>query len=112
MESVTSHLDVLCESPKHLLGNFECLEEVLPPLNVNRLVVCVVPVEVGDALLETEEVVHSANHDVDRGRVAGLSSEVVLEVCIVSLAEQLKEPKETLCEQVVRKNFAQNWRNE
>ena len=106
---VTTHLYVLGECPEHLLGDLESLEKVLSPTDVNGLVVRVVPVEVRDALLETEEVVHRAYHDVHCGRVPSLSSEVVLKVCVVTLAEKLKETKETLGEEVVRKDLAQNY---
>ncbi len=52
------------------------------------------PVEVGDGLLEAEEVVHGADDDVDGGGVASLGAEVVLEVEVVPLADQLQEVEE------------------
>ena len=58
--------------------------------------------------METKEVVHRAYHDVDGGRVSRLSSEVVLEVSVVTFAEKLKEAKETLCEEMVGKDLAEN----
>ena len=102
------HLYILCECPEHLLGNLEGLKEVLPPLNVDGVIVRVMPVEIRDALLETEEIVHSADDDVHCGRVASLSSKVVLEVSIVAFAEKLKESKQAFGEEVVRENLAKD----
>ena len=48
------------------------------------------PVEVHHGLLQTEQVINSADDDVNCCRVAGLSSPVVLELCrdnIVSLSK-------------------------
>lgn len=81
-----SDLYVLRERPEHLLGHLEGFEEVLPARQVNGLIVGVVPVEIGDGLLETQEVVHSAHDDVDGGCVAGLRPQVVLEGQVVTLA--------------------------
>ena len=72
------------------------------------MVVSVVPVEVGDALLQSKEVVDRADDNVHGGRVPRLSSKVVLKVSVVALTEQLEESKETLREKMVRENFAEN----
>ena len=105
----TTHLYVLGECPEHLLGDLESLEKVLSPSYVNGLVVRVVPVEVRDAFLKMKKIVHRAYHNVHRGRVPSLSSEIVLKVSVVTLAEKLKETEETLGEEVVRKDLAQNY---
>lgn len=72
------------------------------------MVVCVVPVEVRDALLKPEEIVHGAEDDVDCCCVASLRSEVVLEVRVVTFAKKLEKSKQTLREEVVPKNPAEN----
>ena len=73
----------------------------------------VVPVEIGDGLLQTKEVVHCVDDDVHRGGIACLCPQVVLKACkrrrlyvppgwldwvaptlVVSLTEQLQEMEE------------------
>ena len=79
MHGHAPHLYVLCESPEHLLGYNKGLEEVFPPGKVNGVLLRVVPVEVCDGLLQSQQVVHCAGDDVDCGSVASLRPEVVLE---------------------------------
>ena len=102
-----SDLYVLCESPEHLLGHFESLKEVFPARQVDGLVVRIVPVEVGDGLLQTKEKVHSAHDDVDSGGVASLCTQVVLESQVVSLAEELEETEEGDGQREVWEDLAQ-----
>ena len=104
----SDHLYVFSECPEDLLGHLESFEEVPSALNVDGVVVRVVPVEVGDALLQSKEVVDCADDNIHGGRVPRLSSEVVLKVSVVALTEQLEEPKETLREEMVGENFAEN----
>ncbi len=89
-----SDLYVLCECPEDLLGHFESLEKVLPPLQVDGLVVGVVPVEVRDGLLQPQQVVHGAHNDVDGCGVACLRAQVILEGQVVALAQELQEAEE------------------
>ena len=67
------------------------------------------PVEVRDALLEAKKIVDGADDDVHRGGVPGLSTEVVLKVCVVTFAEKLKKPKEALCEEVVGEDLTEHY---
>lgn len=63
------------------------------------------PEEVGYGLLDAEQVVHSVDDDVDRGGVACLSTQVVLEGQVVSFTEQLEEPEERDGEGEVREDL-------
>ena len=92
-----------------MLGDLESLQEILSALNVDSLVVRVVPVKVSNALLEPKEVVNRRYDDVNGGRIACLSAEVVLEVSVVAFTEKLEKSKETSCEHVIGKDFAENW---
>ena len=95
-----------------MLGHLESFQEVLSALYVDGVVVRVVPVEVGDALLQSKEIVDRADDDVHGRRVPRLSSKVVLKVSVVALAEQLQESEETLREEMVGENLAENCRKE
>ena len=93
-----------------MLGHFERLEEILSALNVYGMIVCVVPVEVRDALLQSKEIVNCTDDNIHSGRVPSLSSKVVLKLCVVALTEKLEKSKQTLGEEVVGKNLAKNCR--
>lgn len=90
----TTNLNIFRESSKDLFGNLESLKEALPAWEIDDVIVGVVPVEVRDGLLETEQEVHRGDNDIHGRGVAGLSPQVVLEVLIVSLAEELEESEE------------------
>ena len=102
----TRTLRVLRQSSHNLFGHFECLEEVLPPLEVDDGAVRIVPVEVRDGLLQPQEVVHSADHDVDCGGVARLCAQVVLEGLVVPLTQELEESKQRGDEGGLREHLA------
>lgn len=91
-----------------MLCHLESFEEVLPALDVDGVVVRVVPVEVRDAFLQSKEVVDRADDNVHSCRVPCLSSKVVLKVSVVALTEQLEESKQTLREEMVGENLAEN----
>lgn len=57
--------------------------------------------------MEAKQIVNGADDDVHRGGVPRLSAEVVLKVCVVTLAEKLKKPKEALCEEVVGEDLTE-----
>ena len=78
--SDTRSLDDLSEGVEHLAGDSDGLEEVALAGRVNDVLSGVVPVEVHHGLLEPQEVVHGADHQVDCGGVACLTSEVILPV--------------------------------
>ena len=69
------------------------------------------PVEVRNRLLESEQVIHSAHYDVDSGGVASLSTQVVLEVQVVSLTQELEEVEQRDGQVVVRQHFTHSWGN-
>ena len=108
LDQIPTYLNVLGESSEHLLGHLEGFEEILPTLNVNGVIVGVVPVEVRDTLLKSKEIVHGTDDYVDGGRVTSLRSKVVLEVRVVSLTEKLKESKQALCKEVVGEHLAED----
>ena len=63
------------------------------------------PVEVGDGLLQPQQVVDRAHDDVYGGGVPSLSPQVVLEGEVVTFAEKLQEAEETNGKGVVRENL-------
>ena len=90
-----THLHIFCECPKHLFGYLKCLEEVLPPRNVDGPVVSVVPIEIRDGLLQAKQVVHCAHNDIYGGGVASLCPQVVLEGEVVPLTQELEEQEKS-----------------
>jgi hypothetical protein len=97
----THYLDVFSEGAEDLGGYHDGATEVLCAGLVDDLLVAVVPVEVHDGLLQSQQVVHRADDQVDGGRVARLRSQVVLEVCTTN------EDKEFISIQVVLKVWLQ-----
>ena len=59
---------------------FNCPEEIVLPSRVYYLLGGVVPIEVHDTLLKTEQVVHSTIDDVDGSCVTCLGPQIVLPV--------------------------------
>ena len=77
-----AYLCILCEGAEDLFGHLEGLQEVLSALQVNCLIVRVVPVEVTNGLLQTKKVVHSADNDIHGCCVARLCAKIILEDCV------------------------------
>ena len=88
------HLDDFSDGVEHLAGNSDGSEEVCLASWVDQLLARVVPVEVHDGLLQPQQEVDHADHQVDDGRVARLVPQVVLPVVVVPLAGQLQEPEQ------------------
>ena len=89
-----THLDDFSDGVEHLAGNSDGGEEVGLASRVDQLLTRVVPVEVHDRLLQPQQEVDHADHQVYNGRVARLVPQIVLPVVVVPLAGQLQEPKQ------------------
>ena len=75
-----TNLYVFCESSEHLLCYPEWGQEGIPGWVANTLVISMVPVEVSNGLLQSEQVVHCSHYNVHCGCVTLLSMQLVLKL--------------------------------
>lgn len=94
----TRTLNDLRERVKHLTGNSDGLKEINFSSRINQLLARIMPIEVHNRLLQSQQVIDSADYHVDCGGISSLSSQIVLPLKVVTLASELDEAEKRTSE--------------
>lgn len=74
-------LNDLSECVEDLTGHTDCLEEVRLARRIDDLLARIVPIEIHNRFLQTQQIIHRANDHIYSGCVARLGAQIVLPFC-------------------------------